>query len=106
LDGAFLDFYGVVRGREGSQALSGLRYEAYEKMALHQFQLIIAELLALYPISRLELVHRVGFVPVGHPSLFVRVESPHRQEALRFMEHLIERMKRDVPIWKEDVAHP
>jgi molybdopterin synthase catalytic subunit len=45
-------------------------------------------------------IHRLGWVPVGEASLFVRVLSAHRGEALRFLAEAINRLKTDVPIWK------
>jgi molybdopterin synthase catalytic subunit len=45
-------------------------------------------------------IHRLGWVPVGEASLFLRVQSAHRAEALNFCALAIDAMKRDVPIWK------
>jgi molybdopterin synthase catalytic subunit len=40
------------------------------------------------------------FVPVGEASLFIRITSRHRQASLAMMAELIDRLKADVPIWK------
>lgn len=98
--GAIIEFYGVVRGQERARTIDALHYEAYEEMARRQFEKIIAELSAPYPIHSVALTHRIGPVPVGEPSLHVRVRSAHRAEAFAFASQLIDRMKQDVPIWK------
>ncbi|MES2568580.1 MAG: molybdenum cofactor biosynthesis protein MoaE [Verrucomicrobiota bacterium] len=98
--GACVDFQGIVRELEQGNVLQGLAYEAYETMARHQLTRIFQELAVTYPVAAVTFIHRLGWVPVGEASLFVRVESAHRGEALAFCGEAIDRMKRDVPIWK------
>ncbi|MEO6786545.1 MAG: molybdenum cofactor biosynthesis protein MoaE [Chthoniobacteraceae bacterium] len=98
--GAVVEFHGVVRETEGNAQLAGLFYEAYEPMARREFDRIISELAAHHAPQAVCVVHRLGFVPVGESSLYVRVEARHRGAALAFCGALIDRMKQDVPIWK------
>ncbi len=98
--GACVEFHGIVREQEGSHSLAGLTYEAYEPMARRAFAWIFDELTALHPCAAVTVIHRLGWVPVGEASLFVRVQSKHRGPALAFCGALIDRMKEDVPIWK------
>jgi molybdopterin synthase catalytic subunit len=44
--------------------------------------------------------HRLGFIAVGKPSLFVRVASRNRPEAFRASQWVVDELKRRVPIWK------
>lgn len=98
--GACVEFWGIVREQEGERKLAGLNYEAYEPMARREFARIAAELCEKYPIVGALVIHRLGWVPVGEPSLFVRVLAKNRGPALSFCGALIDRMKADVPIWK------
>ncbi len=98
--GACVEFQGLVRETEGGQALTGLHYEAYEPMARTELARIFVELHAAHPCASVTLIHRLGWVPVGEASLFIRVLAAHRGEALRFLAEAIDRMKADVPIWK------
>jgi molybdopterin synthase catalytic subunit len=98
--GAVTEFYGLVREREGDRSLEGLQYEAYEAMAESELRRIFERLHTVYPVQRVWFVHRLGWVPVGEASLFVRVESVHRGEGFAFLGEAITAMKRDVPIWK------
>jgi molybdopterin synthase catalytic subunit len=98
--GACLEFSGIVRELEAGKRISGLFYEAYEPMARAQLEKIFQELAARNPCEEILFVHRLDFVPVGEASLFIRVCSRHRREALGLMEELIDRLKSDVPIWK------
>ena len=98
--GACVEFQGIVRELERGQPLVGLHYEAHESMARRHLTRIFHELHATHPVAGVTFIHRLGWVPVGEASLFVRVFSSHRGEALRFRAEAIDRMKADVPIWK------
>ena len=98
--GAVAEFHGIVREKEGASAISALRYEAYETMARREFDRIFVELSARHPVQDVIVIHRVNRVPVGEASLYVRVIAKHRGQALSFCGELIDRMKKDVPIWK------
>jgi molybdopterin synthase catalytic subunit len=98
--GACVEFQGIVRELEGAQALNGLHYEAYEAMARPLLEKHFTELATLHPCDGILFIHRLGWVPVGEASLFVRVISAHRGEGLRFLADAIDRLKKDVPIWK------
>lgn len=98
--GAAIYFAGVVRGREESESIDAIDYEAFIEMAQHQFELIFDQMEARWPIESVRLVHRIGRVPVNEPSLWVEVIAPHRGEAFAACQFLIDEMKRTVPIWK------
>ncbi|WP_035612546.1 molybdenum cofactor biosynthesis protein MoaE [Haloferula sp. BvORR071] len=98
--GAAVEFRGIVREMEQGNPLSGLFYEAYEPMARRVLERHFAELAALHPCAAVHFIHRTGWVPVGEASLFIRVLSAHRGQALSFLAESIDRLKQDVPIWK------
>ena len=101
--GAVIYFTGAVRGSEEQQPITALDYEAFEPMALHQFELIFQAVEKRWPIESVRLVHRLGLVRVNEPSLWVEVIAPHRGEAFAAGQWLIDEMKRVVPIWKKPV---
>ncbi len=98
--GACLEFSGIVRESENGKEIPGLFYEAYEPMARTELEKILRELAAKHPCEEIVFIHRLDFVPVGEPSLFIRICSRHRQSSLALMSELIDRLKADVPIWK------
>ena len=98
--GACLEFSGVVRELENGKKIPGLYYEAYESMARTELEKIFQDLAGKHSCEEILFVHRLDFVPVGEASLFVRICSGHRQSALLMMGELIDRLKKDVPIWK------
>jgi molybdopterin synthase catalytic subunit len=101
--GAAIYFSGVVRGSEESAAISAIDYEAFTRMAEHQFHLLFDEMEKRWPIESVRLIHRIGLVRVNEPSLWIEVIAPHRGEAFAACQWLIDEMKRVVPIWKKPV---
>jgi molybdopterin synthase catalytic subunit len=105
--GAVVCFVGVVRGTEGTENISALEYEAFQRMAEHQINRLFEEMGRRWPIKSVRLVHRVGRVKVNEPSLWVEVVARHRGEAFTACQWLIDELKRVAPIWKKPVgSHP
>jgi molybdopterin synthase catalytic subunit len=101
--GAAVYFTGIVRGLEEAEPIVAIEYEAFVKMAEHQFHLLFDQLEKRWPIESVRLIHRIGRVNVGEPSLWVEIVAPHRGEAFAACQWLIDEMKRVVPIWKKPV---
>jgi molybdopterin synthase catalytic subunit len=99
--GALITFLGLVRGRENGEEITALEYEAFEPMARHQFDLILQQVEDRWPIESVRLVHRVGPVKTGEPSIWIEVTAPHRAEAFAACQFIIDEMKQTVPIWKK-----
>ena len=99
--GAVVEFAGVVRGEEEGVPIAALDYEAYEPMARAEMERLAQELSAEYPCQRMEVHHRIGRVPAGEASILVRIEAKHRAEAFGMLSAFMDRLKRDVPIWKK-----
>jgi molybdopterin synthase catalytic subunit len=89
---------------ESESSITAIDYEAFHKMAEHQFHLLFDEMENRWPIESVRLVHRLGVVKVGEASLWVEIVAPHRAEAFAACQWLIDEMKRVVPIWKRPIA--
>jgi molybdopterin synthase catalytic subunit len=48
------------------------------------------------------MVHRLGRLDIGEPSVAVAVTSPHRPEAFAACRYAIDALKATVPIWKKE----
>ena len=98
--GAIVDFFGIVRAQEEGRLITGIEYEANMAMAEHQLNAIAEKAAADFALSQIIITHRIGFVKVAEPSLFLRVESGHRSAAFAASVWIIGELKRRVPIWK------
>ena len=86
-------------GRE----LIALDYEAYADMAIRQLNELAARTRQRWPVLKLAILHRVGRVAVGEPSVVIAVSTGHRKEAFEACRFVIDELKRDVAIWKKEV---
>ena len=69
-------------------------------MAEHQLREIAEQALIQFDLRSVIIHHRIGFVAVGEPSLFMRVFSGHRQAAFQASRWIVDELKKKVPIWK------
>ena len=100
--GAVLVFLGTVRDHHAGRRVAELTYDAYRPMALRSLARIAGELEGAAAGLRLGIVHRLGRVPVGEASVGIAVASPHRAAAYEASRQALERLKREVPIWKRE----
>ena len=56
-----------------------------------------------WPGTRVAMVHRIGRVPSGEPSIAVAAGAPHRAEAFTACRHAIEEAKKRLPVWKKEI---
>jgi len=100
--GGTVIFLGTVRRSPEDGEVEGIEYSAYPEMADAEFDRILAETTARWPMARVALRHRTGWVQTGEASIAVAVASPHRAEAYAASRHVMEETKRRAPIWKKE----
>ena len=101
-DGAVCVFDGIVRDNTRGRATLHLDYEAYEEMALKQMSALREEAKALFGVSEIAIVHRLGRLLIGETSVFIAVSSAHRGAAFDACRYVIDTLKKTVPIWKRE----
>lgn len=102
--GAVATFVGTTRVDESSGAsVAYLEYEAYRPMADRKLEEIGTEIRERWEIGEISIVHRIGRVYPGEPSVLIVVASPRRGPAFEASRYAIERIKETVPIWKREV---
>jgi molybdopterin synthase catalytic subunit len=101
--GALVTFVGVVREHsEEGDVVCGLSYEAYEPMALQEFERIAHEARERQGAIGVAIVHRIGDVAVGEVAVVVCVGAEHRAQAFEACSFAIEELKARAPIWKKE----
>ncbi|MBT2595302.1 molybdenum cofactor biosynthesis protein MoaE [Arthrobacter sp. ISL-72] len=119
--GAVVSFSGVVRNHDGGKPVERLSYSAHP--TAHQVMAdVVAQLAAEHaghavdadavgadaggtaaggePV-RIWAAHRVGMLEIGDPALVCAVSASHRGQAFEVCSELVDRIKEQVPIWKE-----
>jgi molybdopterin synthase catalytic subunit len=108
--GAVVSFSGVVRNHDGGKQVSRLSYSAHP--TAHQVMAdVVAALVAEHSVPagganqqqpvRIWAAHRIGMLEIGDPALVCAVSAAHRGQAFAVCAELVDRIKDQVPIWKE-----
>ena len=100
--GAVVAFLGTVRNHHAGRPVEKLTYSAYRTMALEGLRRIVADLEAAHQDLQAVIVHRLGEVAVGEPSVVIAIGSPHRAAAYEASRTALERLKAEIPIWKRE----
>lgn len=98
--GGTVVFLGTVRADAGS--VDRLTYSAYEAMAERVLREVAEEAAAKWPLEGVAVLHGVGELVVGEPTVVVACSAPHRAEAFDACGHVIDEVKRRVPVWKKE----
>ena len=120
--GAVVSFSGVVRNHDGGKPVQRLSYSAHP--TAHQVMAdVVARLVAEQAAAgepggtdpgtgaatgsgtaqpvRIWVAHRIGMLEIGDPALVCAVSAAHRGQAFDVCSELVDRIKAQVPIWKE-----
>ena len=95
-------FLGTVRNHHGGREVLRLEYSAYGPMVEAECARIVAEAESRWQVA-VALRHRIGRLEIGDAAVAVAAAAAHRDEAFIACRHVIEELKRRVPIWKREV---
>ena len=100
--GGVVTFTGTVRGESRGKQVVRLEYEAYASMAERALA-EIARAIEAETGAAVAVVHRVGPLVPGEAAVVIACAAPHRLPAFRACQAMIERLKKEAPIWKREV---
>lgn len=100
--GAVVLFLGTTREFTKGRQTASLDYECYPQMAEAKLAELEAQAREKWPLVHVSIVHRLGRLELGEASIAIAVSSPHRQAAFEAGKWLIDTIKEDVPIWKQE----
>jgi molybdopterin synthase catalytic subunit len=102
--GGVATFTGLVRDHSDGRVVERLEYEAYEPMAEKVFRELCEEIEHEIEGTRLAVEHRTGALVVGDVAVVIAAAAPHRAEAFRACQAMIDRLKQRAPIWKKEIG--
>jgi molybdopterin synthase catalytic subunit len=102
--GAHDIFLGQVRADIiNGQQVKAIDYSAYTEMAEQELARIREEIIVSHKLSCAHILHSLGLVKTGEICLFVFVSSGHRKAAFDACREMVERIKKEVPIFGKEV---
>ena len=96
--GATVVFCGTTR------EVPTLEYEAYVEMAEEKIRQLAEAVVAEHGLAAVAVSHRTGTVELMEPSVVIAVSAGHRGEAFAGARALLDAVKSQAPIWKQE--HP
>jgi molybdopterin synthase catalytic subunit len=100
--GAIASFIGVVRNHHDGRGVTHLVYDCYRPMAERMLAEFVAEAARFDPELTAHVHHGIGRMVPGEASVAIHVAAAHRVAAFAACRHLIERIKQDLPVWKQE----
>ena len=101
LNGATVSFIGSVRDLK-SENLKNLEIEHFPKMAEKVLDKTAQYAFKNWNLSQCTIIHRYGKLKVADPIVLIITSSPHRKEAFKANEYIIDFLKTDAPFWKKE----
>lgn len=98
--GAIVLFSGDVRDHHDGKQVKSLVYEAHPT-AQNILQTVATQIANRHEINAVALAHRHGPIPIGQTAFVVAVSASHREAAFAACSEIVDEVKRQIPIWKE-----
>jgi molybdopterin synthase catalytic subunit len=95
-------FIGTIRNKNQGKEVHALTMEAYSPMAVKQIDRLIIAAGEKWPIIKVAVCHRTGPLEIGDIAVIIGVTCVHRAEAFEACQWLIDTLKKEVPIWKNE----
>ena len=93
-------FIGVVRDHDDGRAVTSLNYSDHPSAA-ERLAAVAERVAGEFEVVSIAVEHRTGHLEVGDMAVVVAVGAVHRHSALQACHRLIDDLKLEVPIWKE-----
>lgn len=103
--GALVSFVGQVRDMNENETIHTLTLEHYPEMTEKSLASIENEAKKRWNIIDSLIVHRVGTLQPLDQIVLVAVTSPHRGEAFKACEFIMDFLKTSAPFWKKEATN-
>lgn len=100
--GALATFEGWVRNHNNARPVTKLTYYGYEKLAINQGEKLITQAKQQFDIINAVAIHRIGDLVIGDMAVWIGVTAHHRYPAFDACRWLLDAIKADIPVWKQE----
>ena len=100
--GAIANFVGLVRDQQAGDEVVSLTIEHYPGMTEQSVVSIVETAAERWPLDDVVIIHRVGELAAREQIVFVQVASGHRAAAFAACEFLMDYLKTDAVLWKQE----
>lgn len=100
--GALATFEGWVRNHNNARPVTKLTYYGYEKLAINQGEKLITQAKQQFDIINAVAIHRIGDLAISDMAVWIGVTAHHRYPAFDACRWLLDAIKADIPVWKQE----
>ena len=100
--GALATFEGWVRNHNNARPVTKLTYYGYEKLAINQGEKLSTQAKQQFDIINAVAIHRIGDLAIGDMAVWIGVTAHHRYPAFDACRWLLDAIKADIPVWKQE----
>ena len=102
--GASIYFVGTVRDQNNDKKVTGITYDSHDALVIKSFEEIYKEAETKFKFNTIAVFieHIKGYVELGETSIIIAVACKHRSQAYEFSRYVIEKIKKQTPIWKKE----
>jgi molybdopterin synthase catalytic subunit len=86
-----------------NKKVTAIDYSTYQDLALEKMHIIRENIFEEFDLTCMHVYHSMGKVNAGDICLFVFTSSAHRQAAIESCNELVERIKKELPIWGKEL---
>jgi molybdopterin synthase catalytic subunit len=102
--GAHSIFLGQIRADQiEGKTVRAIEYTNHEEIASKKMTEIREDIFEKYTLTCMHIYHSTGTVHTGEICLFVFTSSKHRKNAIAACEEVVERIKKELPIWGKEI---
>jgi len=102
--GAHSLFLGQIRADQiDGKTVKSIEYTTNRELALLKMAEIRKGVFDKYPLACMHVYHSEGEIRVGEICFFVFTSSAHRRAAMDACDELVERIKKEMPIWGKEL---
>ncbi|MCD6300783.1 MAG: molybdenum cofactor biosynthesis protein MoaE [Staphylothermus sp.] len=101
--GAVATFIGFVKGVVDGKKVYKLIYSAYEPYASKSLEKIAYEEAEKHGLKGVIIIHRIGELFPGDPTIYILVAAKSRHEAFTGVRNILERVKHESYIYKLEI---
>ena len=101
--GAWVLFEGTVRSPNNNKKVRFINYEVYEEMLESEGSKIAKQAEGKWDVKEIIIKHGSGKIKPEERSIQSGILAPHRKEAFKAAEWVLEECKKRLPVWKEEI---
>ncbi len=98
--GSIAAYIGFVKGVVEGHKVHSLDYEAYDPYAVKKLREIAEDYTRKGEACAVAIIHRVGSLKPGETTVYILVAAEPRDKAFKIAREILERVKREAPIFK------